>query len=401
MINKLSDIVENKLCLGCGLCQSIAGKDKIKVTMTKKGSLEPRQINPINKKTFNKILSTCPGILIRGSKTNLKNKNFKEDLIWGKYLDLFYSYSKNPFIRYISSTGGVLNAIAIYLLKSKQVDCIIHTAASKNRPMRNIFKISYTKKEIIDGTSSRYGPSPTLEKINDILNKNINFAYIGKPCDISAIKNLEKIDSRVKKNCKFLLSIVCGGIPSLTKSKEALKKNKIKEKDLSLFRYRGHGNPGDLTIETKNNKRFLEGYNEFWEDENNWKVLERCKICPDAIGESADIVALDVWPNAIPSGNDKGFNGIIVRTLKGKKLVNKLIKDNYLFKGKKFSCRDMDFFQPHQVNKKKSIYSRIQGIKSINKVVPKIYDLRIKKISKKNKKEFNKKEFLGAQKRFL
>ena len=78
-----------------------------------------------------------------------------------------------------------------------------------------------------------------------------------------------------------------------------------------------------------------------------------------------------------------------------------IIKDNYLFKGKKFSCRDMDFFQPHQVNKKKSIYSRIQGIKSIKKVVPKIYDLRIKKISKKNKKEFNKKEFLGAQKRFL
>ncbi len=401
MINKLSDIVENKLCLGCGLCQSIAGKNKIKVVMTKEGCLEPRQIKPINKKIFHKILLTCPGILIRGPKNNLKKNNFKEDLIWGRYLDLFYSYSKNSYIRYISSTGGVLNSIAIYLLESKQVDCIIHTSASKNKPMRNIFKISYTKKEIIDGTSSRYGPSPSLEKIISFLDKNINFAYIGKPCDISAIKNLEKIDPRVKKNCKFLLSLVCGGIPALIKSKEALKKNKIKESDLSLFRYRGHGNPGDLTIKTKNNKQFSEKYNEFWGDENNWKVLDRCKICPDAIGESADIVALDVWPNAMPSGNDKGFNGLIVRTLKGKKIIDSIIKDNYLFKGKKFSCREMDFFQPHQVNKKKSIHSRIKGIKSINKAVPKIYNLRIKKISKKNTKEFNKKEFLGAQKRFL
>jgi len=28
-INSLSDIVKNGLCIGCGLCQSIAGKDKI------------------------------------------------------------------------------------------------------------------------------------------------------------------------------------------------------------------------------------------------------------------------------------------------------------------------------------------------------------------------------------
>ena len=28
-VNKLSDIVDNGLCVGCGICQSIAGSDKI------------------------------------------------------------------------------------------------------------------------------------------------------------------------------------------------------------------------------------------------------------------------------------------------------------------------------------------------------------------------------------
>ena len=33
-INKLSDIVDSGLCIGCGLCQSITGKDKIEISMT-------------------------------------------------------------------------------------------------------------------------------------------------------------------------------------------------------------------------------------------------------------------------------------------------------------------------------------------------------------------------------
>ena len=43
----LSDIVDNGLCIGCGLCQSIAGKDKIEVSMTSKGRLEPKEITKI------------------------------------------------------------------------------------------------------------------------------------------------------------------------------------------------------------------------------------------------------------------------------------------------------------------------------------------------------------------
>ena len=46
-VNQLSDIVDNGLCIGCGLCQSIAGKDKIKISMTSKGRLEPKEISKI------------------------------------------------------------------------------------------------------------------------------------------------------------------------------------------------------------------------------------------------------------------------------------------------------------------------------------------------------------------
>jgi len=55
-VNNLSDIVDNGLCIGCGLCQSIAGKDKIEVTMSPKGRLEPKEITKISPEIFDKIL---------------------------------------------------------------------------------------------------------------------------------------------------------------------------------------------------------------------------------------------------------------------------------------------------------------------------------------------------------
>ena len=56
-INKLSDIVNNGLCVGCGVCQSIAGKDKIEVMMSPKGRLEPKEINKISPDVFEFHLS--------------------------------------------------------------------------------------------------------------------------------------------------------------------------------------------------------------------------------------------------------------------------------------------------------------------------------------------------------
>ena len=69
-INKLSDIVNNGLCIGCGLCQSIIGKDNIKISMSPKGRLEPKELKNITPETFNKILNVCPGVVVEGLPKN-------------------------------------------------------------------------------------------------------------------------------------------------------------------------------------------------------------------------------------------------------------------------------------------------------------------------------------------
>jgi len=399
-VNQLSDIVDNGLCIGCGLCQSIAGKDKIEVTMTSKGRLEPKEISKISPEIFKKIVNVCPGTIVEGLPKEEVNQSAKHNLVWGYYLSLCYTWSTDKKIRFESSTGGLLNGLSIYLLETKKVKFILHTAADPKKPMRSVPKFSYSKEELLNCEGrSRYGPTAPLEKFHEALDLSQPFAFVGKPCDISAIRQLSKIDTRVNQLCKYLLTLVCGGFAEFTKAQEFIESFNVKEDELSIFRYRGYGNPGKMYIKTKDGREYDREYNSFWGEESTWRVPFRCKICPDAIGESADIAALDTWRGGSPKGEDEGFNAAIVRTKKGLDLLNEAAKTGFIHIGDKLEIEDISDFQPHQVNKKKAVYARHQGMKKSNSPTINTKGLRIEELSKLNSVEFNQKEEDGITSR--
>ncbi len=399
-IKTLSDITNNGLCIGCGLCQSILGKEKISIEMTDKGRLEPREINPLSNEDLDKVKKICPGVIVEGLPKKDVSNDSKFDTLWGYYNSLFYAWSTDEQIRFQSSTGGLLNGLSLYLLESKKVDFILHTAGDPEQPMRSIPRFSYTKQELLSCESrSRYGPASPLSKFNEALDTKKNFAFVGKPCDISAIRQLSKTDERVNKQCKFLLTLVCGGSTEFTKSQDFIKSFNVKEEELETFRYRGFGNPGRMYIKTKDGREHDREYNSFWGEESTWRVHFRCKICPDAIGESADIAALDTWRGGSPKEEDEGYNAAIVRTQKGNDLLKEAIKAGYIQKGSNLTIADINDFQPHQVSKKKAVYARHLGMKKNNLPTITTNDLRIEELYNKNSDDFNKKEELGLSTR--
>ena len=154
-----------------------------------------------------------------------------------------------------------------------------------------------------------------------------------------------------------------------------------------------------MYIKTKDNREHDREYNSFWGEESTWRVPFRCKICPDAIGESADVAALDTWRGGSPKGEDEGFNAAIVRTKKGLDLMNDAAKAGFIHAGDKLKIEDIDDFQPHQVNKKKAVYARHLGMTKNGLPTINTKGLRIKELYKLNNEDFNKKEELGVSKR--
>ncbi len=375
----IRDVVESGLCIGCGLCQALA-PDRWRMTMTVEGRLRPAPLKPANPGADAEILRACPGAFVEASAGGTKS-----DMVWGSYTHMAEAWAGDPDTRFRAATGGVLTALGAHLLRSGKAKFILHCAADPERPMRSKWMFSETPSQVVARAGSRYGPSDTLSGLEAALERQQPFGIIAKPCDATAVRARAKDDPRIDQHLVALLVMVCGGASDLGKSQALLDEYGLTEDELTVFRYRGFGNPGRTRLETKDGRAFEKTYQELWEDESGWRIQTRCKLCPDAIGEAADIAAADIWPGGTPTGEDAGLNGVIVRNDRGQALFDQAVAAGDLVPGKDHGPRDYDDFQPHQVAKKRSLAARLRGLAAAGHPVYRHAGLRLDDLDAANK----------------
>jgi len=293
-----------------------------------------------------------------------------------------FAWAGQPDVRFRGSTGGVLTALGSHLLQTQRAQFVLHVGPDPEAPMRSRWVLSETPQEIEQNAGSRYGLVAPLAGLAQALDREVPFAIIAKPCDLSAVHKFAAIDPRLNRFCVARLALVCGGQSRLAKSSGLLAELGLKEDEVSVFRYRGYGNPGRTRVETVDGRAFERTYAELWEDEASWEIETRCKICPDALGEASDIAAADVWPDGTPSGEDAGFNGIIVRTSNGEALLESAVAAGELVLGQAISPREFDQFQPHQVRKKRALLARFSGLAEAGLPGVKTRGLRLRELAR-------------------
>ena len=353
----IAQIVATDMCIGCGLCEALTG-GRVRMVMTPAGSLRPSSTDQFTPQEEAALVSACPGAVAEAR----AEPGCRCDPVWGAYRSMARAWAGRARVRYEGATGGVLTALGMHALRTGRVDFVLHVGADPERPMRSRWVISDTPESVQANTASRYGPTAPLAGLAAALDRDEPFAVIAKPCDLGAVHALSRSDPRVDELCTLRLALVCGGQSRLSKSQAVLDEFGFGEDDVALFRYRGHGNPGPTVVETLDGRRFTKTYLEMWEDEAGWDVETRCKFCPDALGEAADVASADIWPGGAPTGEDDGFNGIIVRTAAGEDLVASAVAAGELVLDRPITPREFDDFQPHQVRKKEALAARYQGL---------------------------------------
>jgi coenzyme F420 hydrogenase subunit beta len=170
-----------------------------------------------------------------------------------------------------------------------------------------------------------------------MLDQGLRFAVVAKPCDISAMRNLAKVDDRVSSQVPYLLTLFCGGVQSLHTAEKIAVHHGVAHSAVARFQWRGDGWPGPTRVVNTTGDAFDMSYDETWFGKHPWTqpydLQWRCKVCPDAIGETADISAPDGW--LMRSGKPiheeaDGINVTVVRTVAGQRLVRGAVQAGYL-----------------------------------------------------------------------
>ena len=405
--DRLYRICEEGLCIGCGLCAAIAGTDAVQIAVTPEGALRPIAGPALDHATVDRIYETCPGTRLEGLPAHEVDRDTEVDAVWGPFQQIVKAHATDPEVRFKAAAGGVLTALAIYLLESGKVDCVLHATASQEQPSFGVRQISRDRAEVLRGAGSRYGPTATLIDIDRLVDVGRPFAFVGTPCDVTALRNLARVDPRVDALCRMMMAPVCGGFMETPALARRLAEFGVDFDRLAALRYRGHGCPGPTHMEEIDGRVVEKTYLDFWgEDESAWSLPWRCKVCADGIGEAADIAASDVWPGGAPSraqaadhSQDPGANGVLVRSARGLKLIEDAVRDGAVVVTTARGTRDMDVWQPHQVRRKRAVWARYEGMRLAGHLVPATARLRLCELYAENPPEENAAETEGSRRR--
>ena len=397
-IKTLNDIVNARLCLGCGVCSHIAGEDWITMKYVPDIGFRPVIQGNLPSGLNSKLLSICPGYSLDIGRSTYEEKKEKIiNLQIGNTNGIWEGWATEPNIRHHASSGGVLTALALYSLEQMGMKGVIQVTMDSIHPYQNKTVISRNKEDLIRACGSRYLPSIPLEAIGQLDKEKGPFCFIGKPCDVAALRNLMIDKPEFQKKIGLILTFFCSGTPSIEATKLLIRKLKIDPEEIISLRFRGDGWPGDFKVTTSNHTDHI-SYDKAWSFLARQHRQFRCNICPDGLGEFSDISCGDAWYRKNEIGNN-GCSLLLSRNEKGKSIIIDAIKMNYL---------TADIVDPYRVvfsqgpiERKGIVRSRLLGMSIMGMIVPHFKGFGLSRLSHEVKWTIRIRNFLGIIKRYF
>jgi Coenzyme F420-reducing hydrogenase, beta subunit len=343
-------------CTGCGLCESELG---IKFSINEKGYSVPN----LSEKDFEFCEKVCP----------CGGKNISSSTPWGDSNGIYYAWSNDAAVRKLASSGGVITSLCIYLIENHIVDGIIQTRACISPVYETETIVSSNVKEIKSCMGSRYSISRPIKDIHSLIQPGKRYAFVGKPCDVAALRAYMNINETIKKSIVYLFSFFCAGMPSVNAQKELMAALNVNENDCKCLQYRGNGWPGYATAICNNNISSSITYDESWGKILGRDVRRICRFCFDGIGLSADISCGDAWylgDDGKPDFSEgNGRNVVFLRSEKGKEIFERCLRECVLC-GERQTEKDLKYIQKYQYERRTTMIAKIAALYMERKTIP-------------------------------
>lgn len=365
--------VAQNLCIGCGYCASF---DDVAMRKNSAGFNEPvRASGAYEAREAALIEQACPGYNgMQVSTPSEKKTLLHRDFLWGPYYDCMTGFSTDPAIRRNGSSGGVISGLAEWLVSSGEVDGVIATYYDPEFPIGTVSTLVADPAEAALSAGSKYAPAAPLAALSHLRRAEGRYAVIGKPCDIATLRRAISAGDPIGEKVAILLSFYCAGTPSDRGNRAVLDHlGAPPPEGLDSFRHRGDGWPGRTRAVAKDGSEKSCTYGESWGTILRSHTHNLCIICPDGIGEQADLVAADAW-----YGDEKGYpvfeeaegrSLIMTRTELGRDLLTKARAAGVL-ECKQLEVRQIDTMQPGQWKRRRELSLRVAAYRLLGRATP-------------------------------
>jgi coenzyme F420 hydrogenase subunit beta len=392
----LARVARGDLCAGCGACAAIAS-EKIAMRMTPPGFLRPEQRATLSPAEEEAVAAVCPGLRVE-----MTPPIRATEALWGPIRTCRTGHATDPALRHRASSGGVLSGLLTHLLATGAVDQVITTAADPDRPLGNRTVVAMTPETVLAAAGSRYAPSAPLAGIEAVLAGEGRAAFVGKPCDVAALRALARRDPRVEARIPYMLSFFCAGVPAEAGAEEVVRRLGAEPAEVTAFRYRGEGWPGRAVATLADGRSLGMSYADSWGSILSRHVQFRCKICADGVGALADVVCADAW-DCDEAGyplfaEAEGLSLVLSRTEKGEALVAAAAEAGRLTVEPLDPAR-IGAMQPSQAFRKRNLVPRLAALAALGRPRPDYRGFHLLALARKGRPRIALRNFLGTLRR--
>ncbi len=365
-LKRVDEVAAWRLCMGCGACKWACPHGAVDLVNLLEIGLRP-VIDESKCQECGQCVDICPGIHLehKAPLEIVKNDLFSG---WGPIIAMYKAYAVQSEVRFRASSGGVATALALYGIEKAGMAGVLHIRSDPGDPLRCIPTFSRTREEVLSAIGSRYAPAAPCQAFDLIKQADGPCLFIGKPCDVAALRKAQKMDTDLDARVGLAVSIFCAGTPAESGTKEILQAMNIAEEaKVQSFRYRGYGWPGEATAQLSDGGERGLSYEESWGGILSNHVSLRCRLCPDGTGEFADISCGDMW---VDREHDKvGLSNILVRTVRGMQFwQGEDVRAYVTFE----TCDDrkLALSQPSLLRKKRQLWGRMLAMTTLRLPVP-------------------------------
>lgn len=339
----VQQVVNQDLCIGCGICVSACPSDALKMEVNSSGFWTAADAGGCESDAS--CLKVCPFAPVTEQNkdmyderviadTCLPPSKHKNDRI-GKYNHLYAGHWKEG--RLNSSSGGIATYLTRALLSQGLVSHVLSVSESKGEQPYQYSLIS-SFEEAKSGQKTKYYPVTMADALKQVENLDGPIAVVGVACFIKAIRLRQNQDENFNKKVAFTIGIICGGVKSEFFTHYLAGRVGIDAPDIVEPEYRIKvldSDAGDYKFGCKSsnddksvNEIRMREVGDMWG--SGLFKARACDFCQDVTSELADISLGDAW---IPPYRQEGegTNIIISRSALADRLLNEGEKLDEIF----------------------------------------------------------------------
>lgn len=337
----LANIIEGGLCHRCGSCVGICPTKVL--GLDKEGFPEIKALSACT--DCDLCVKVCPGDEFDFQKHHREAFGVESDLTktHGHFEEAFIAYATDEYIRNNSTSGGLVTALLIHMMESKQIDGAVVITSDDGVLWKGNPRIARDPDTLRRAMKSKYAISPTNAVFSEILETPGRYALVGLPCQIHGFVKAAELDSRLKERVVLTIGLLCHAAVEHESYEVIWKSLGEKANQARSFVSRVGKHPGAPHVELPSG----DFYPVYFGDKAGYRPSSmeiinllyriysppRCLTCFDATSELADISIGDPWmaPPDSDVNFEKGWSFALVRSSRAREICRSAEQQGRIF----------------------------------------------------------------------